>query len=379
MSERQLQFRVGVFVILAMIATVVMVFEFGNLQNRLRPKYRVAIRFRSAVGVAVGTPVRRNGVLIGAVTRVEFDDKSGGLVVQTEIRDGVRLWPDGHVRLVSSLLGDSAVEFMPGHSTKSLKDGDSVEGESSIDPLNMVGRMEQNVSTLIESFEKTSQEWQAVGHNLNQTLETNQGNLHEVVARAADALTQITHTMKVMDETLEATSKLVADPRTQENLRRTLASLPYLTSETQKTLVVVRGAVQKMDDNLTNLEALTGPLSKRGVTLATHLENTLSNLDLLTDQLAQFSKVLNSGDGSIRKLATDPDLYVNLDRSAQSAALLLRNLEPIIRDLRVFSDKVARHPELIGVSGALRGSSGLKYPEDAEPQRAGNGQRQPQQ
>jgi|HubBroStandDraft_6_1064221.scaffolds.fasta_scaffold98285_3 phospholipid/cholesterol/gamma-HCH transport system substrate-binding protein len=378
MSERQLQFRVGVFVIAAMVATVMMIFQFGNLQNRLRPKYRIAIRFRSAVGISVGTPIRRNGVLIGSVTGVDFDDKSGGLVVHTEIRDGVRLWPDGHVRLVSSLLGDSAVEFTPGRSTKALKDGDVVEGESAIDPLNMVGRMEQNVSTVIESFEKTSQEWQTVGHNLNQMLETNQGSLHDVVARAADALTQVTHTMKVMDETLEATSKLVADPQTQENLRRTLAALPYLTSETQKTVSAVRGAVQKMDENLGNLSALTGPLSKRGVTLATHLENTLSNLELLTDQLAQFSKVLNSGDGSIHKMATDPDLYVNLDRSAQSAALLLQNLQPIIRDLRVFSDKVARHPELIGVSGVLKGSSGIKYPEEGEPGRTNNAQRPPQ-
>jgi phospholipid/cholesterol/gamma-HCH transport system substrate-binding protein len=375
MSERQLQFRVGIFVILATVATVVMVFEFGNLQNRLRPKYRIAVRFRSAVGISIGTPVRRNGVLIGSVTSVQFDDRNGGLVAYTAIKDGVRLWPDGHVRLVSSLLGDSAVEFLPGHSTKSLKDGDTVEGESSVDPLNMVGRMEQNVSTVIDSFEKTSQEWKTVGHNLNQMLETNQGSLHTVVARAADALTQVTHTMKVMDETLEATSRLVADPRTQENLRRTLEALPYLTSETQKTVTAVRGAVQKMDQNLANLGALTAPLSKRGVTLATHLENTLSNLETLTDQLAQFSKVLNSGDGSIRKLATDPDLYVNLDRSAQSAAILLRNLEPIVRDLRVFSDKVARHPELIGVSGVLRGSSGLKYPEDAEPARTGGAQR----
>src|SRR5579863_756525 len=161
MSERQLQFRVGIFVILATVATAVMVFEFGNLQNRLRPKYTVAIRFRSAPGISIGTPVRRNGVLIGSVTSVQFDDRTGGLLVHAAVRDGVRLWPDGHVRLVSSLLGDSAIEFQPGHSTKSLKDGDTVEGEPAVDPLNMVGRMEQNVSTLIESFEKTSQEWQA--------------------------------------------------------------------------------------------------------------------------------------------------------------------------------------------------------------------------
>jgi phospholipid/cholesterol/gamma-HCH transport system substrate-binding protein len=31
-----------------------------------------------------------------------------------------------------------------------------------------------------------------------------------------------------------------------------------------------------------------------------------------------------------------------------------------VRDLKIFSDKVARHPEIIGVGGALRGSSGLK-------------------
>ena len=35
---------------------------------------------------------------------------------------------------------------------------------------------------------------------------------------------------------------------------------------------------------------------------------------------------------------------------------------PVVEDLRIFSDKVASHPELIGVSGALRSSSGVKNP-----------------
>ena len=40
--------------------------------------------------------------------------------------------------------------------------------------------------------------------------------------------------------------------------------------------------------------------------------------------------------------------------------VLLKNLEPVIRDLRIFSDKVARHPELLGVGGVLKGSAGVK-------------------
>ncbi len=380
MSERQLQFRVGLFVIAATVATVVLVFQFGEIQNYLRPKYTIRIRFRAATGIAVSTPIRRNGVHIGSVTAVEFDDKGGGVVARAAIKDGVRLWPDGRVRLVNSLLGDSAIEFLPGKSDQRLKDGDTVDAEPAIDPLNVVGRMEQNVAVALESFEKTSREWQAVGHHLNQLLDGEQGNIRAVVDRTAEALAQFTHTMKVMDQALEQTSQLIADPRTQDSLRRALTALPQLTAETQRTIIAARKAVEKMDANLQNLGTVTEPLARRGVTLATHLENTLANLDTLSTELAQFAKTINNSDGTIRKFAADPHLYENLNRSAESAAILLRNLEPVIRDLRVFSDKVARHPEIIGVSGALRGSSGLKDPEEAEPGRVTPaGHRQPRQ
>jgi phospholipid/cholesterol/gamma-HCH transport system substrate-binding protein len=370
MSERQLQFRVGLFVSLALASIAGLIFQFGEIQRYLRPKYTVNIRFKSATGIAVSTPVRRNGVLIGSVTAVHFDDENGGLIVRASIKDGVRLWPDGRVRLVSSLLGDSAIEFLPGKSKQALKDGDTVEAEPAVDPLNVVARMEQNVALLIDSFQQTSHEWQAVGHNLNNLLQTNQGNLQTVVARAAEALTDVAHTMKTVDQTLQDASRLIGDPQTQENLRKTMNALPVLADETQRTVAAVRAAVQKMDENLSNLNAVTAPLAKNGVTLATRIENTLANVETLSEELTQFAKMVNSPEGTIHKLAADPQLYVNLNRSAESASMLLRNLEPVIRDLRVFSDKVARHPELIGVSGALRGSSGLKDPEDASaPQR----------
>ena len=37
-----------------------------------------------------------------------------------------------------------------------------------------------------------------------------------------------------------------------------------------------------------------------------------------------------------------------------------RELRPIINDVRVFSDKIARHPESLGVRGALDRRPGLK-------------------
>ena len=53
-------------------------------------------------------------------------------------------------------------------------------------------------------------------------------------------------------------------------------------------------------------------------------------------------------------------VYQSIDAAAASLARVLARTEKIARDLEVFADKVARRPELIGVGGAIRGSSGLK-------------------
>jgi len=115
-----------------------------------------------------------------------------------------------------------------------------------------------------------------------------------------------------------------------------------------------------VNSNLENLQGVTDPLSRRGGSIVGRLDTTLGNLESLTGDLARFSKTVNTPEGSLNRLARDPTLYRNLNDSATSLVVLLKNLEPVIRDLRVFSDKVARHPELLGVGGALKGSAGVK-------------------
>ena len=90
----------------------------------------------------------------------------------------------------------------------------------------------------------------------------------------------------------------------------------------------------------------------------------------VTDSAEQLSKALaevrlllqtfGKGNGSIQKLLTDPTVYQNLDGAAGSLARVMGRAEKITRDLEVFADKIAHRPELIGVGGALRPSSGLK-------------------
>ncbi len=360
MSENQLQFRVGLFVIVAVLAMVAMIFQFGELHTLWQPKYAISVWFESAPSVYHDTPVRRNGVTIGSVSDVRFDDKRGGVIVVLEIRNEVKLRKDARARLVNSLLGDATIEFSPGRDQAFLPAGAVLEGDLPTDPAELITRLDQKFSATVDSFHATSKEWQQVGRNINGLIDTNRGNLNTVVESSVEALHQFTVAMRNAEKTLADTQQIVADPKNQENLRRTLASMPQLVEQTQQTIAAVKSAVEKMDQNLANLNEVTTPLAKRSATLTTRLEVTLTNLEVLSDELAQFAQLLSKQDGSVRKFVEDPELYRNLSQSSGSLAVLLRNLEPVVRDLRIFSDKVARHPELIGVSGALRGSSGIK-------------------
>ena len=112
---------------------------------------------------------------------------------------------------------------------------------------------------------------------------------------------------------------------------------------------------------------MTDPLAKATPSIVTKLDSSLGQLDTLLRELTVIAQIVNQGQGTLSKLANDPTLYDNLNRSAASIPVVLRNLEFIAHDLRIFSDKIARHPELLGVSGALQGSSGLKELPGAAP------------
>jgi phospholipid/cholesterol/gamma-HCH transport system substrate-binding protein len=95
------------------------------------------------------------------------------------------------------------------------------------------------------------------------------------------------------------------------------------------------------------------------------LDGSLGQLESLLTELNTFARVVNSENGSMQRFATDPELYENLNDSAAALSNLVQSLDPVLKDIRIFSDKVARHPELMGVSGAIRPSSGIKEPDEA--------------
>jgi phospholipid/cholesterol/gamma-HCH transport system substrate-binding protein len=86
----------------------------------------------------------------------------------------------------------------------------------------------------------------------------------------------------------------------------------------------------------------------------------LNNFQRLSADLAEFANRINDRRSTLGKLAADTELYDNLNELVLQVDHLSRQLQPVVRDLRVFSDKIARNPEILGVRGAIQRSSGTK-------------------
>jgi ABC-type transporter Mla subunit MlaD len=129
----------------------------------------------------------------------------------------------------------------------------------------------------------------------------------------------------------------------------------------------VGGVVKELKDRVAQTKAILDNVEKATKPLAENVEPTVRNIAKAADELAktmtearQVIALLSRPEGTLGKVATDPQLYNQLVDAATNLNRTLIRAEKIAKDLEVFADKVARKPETIGVGGALRPSTGLK-------------------
>ena len=105
----------------------------------------------------------------------------------------------------------------------------------------------------------------------------------------------------------------------------------------------------------------TKPLGESGPQLVANVEEGTRNLNELLEQFVAFSEALNSGQGTLGKLVHDDEVYQQIQRVVGNAEEITRRARPIVEDVRIFTDKIARDPRQLGVKGALdQRPSGLK-------------------
>jgi phospholipid/cholesterol/gamma-HCH transport system substrate-binding protein len=357
MDERTVQFRVGVMVLATIIILGILLLLFGDLPSLVKGTYEVRFEFAQAPGVTPDTPVRVNGVLIGRVKSVELDARVGVMVV-TKIEEKFELRKTQMGRIGGSLLGDAVIEVVNNPNSRDadkVLPGDTLPGVVAKDPFQAIINLEQDVSAALKSITKTSDDLGAMTRSVNGIINANEGQIQRIIANTDQTVIQLRNTIAGVDQ-------LLSDPVLKENLKRTINGLPVLLDDLSMTLGGIKNTMQLADRNLVNIESLTKPLGERAPRLVESLDRSITQLDGVLTQVSQFTNALNSSQGSLSRLMNDPKLYDDVAATVANLKQLTQKIEPILNDVRVFSDKLARHPETLGVRGLIQGNSGSKFP-----------------
>ena len=110
----------------------------------------------------------------------------------------------------------------------------------------------------------------------------------------------------------------------------------------------------RTDETLKNIQQATKPLAEHGDSIVRNADEALVRLNRTLTDTASLVRAVGQSDGTLNRLLTDPTLYNRLNEILCAAAKKsMPHLEQILKDFGVFADKVARHPESLGVRGAI--------------------------
>jgi phospholipid/cholesterol/gamma-HCH transport system substrate-binding protein len=485
MSERAMRFRIGLFVLLALVMLGSLIILFGAIPTLFKGGRTFVIRFADAPGVTPGTPVRRSGVRVGEVRTVRLDQDTGEVRVAILIEPPYRPRRNDIPTLIVGLLGgDASIDFLPRPQPEGqppldrspLPPDEEMEGERAVtvsslltkasdvvpttqETLDAIRKSIQRVEKMVPLVEDTLKEYREVGRvaremapelrktnlevqevvksvreavpDARKTLESIRDAVPEAretlktireaipdarkalddVAAASRSFTRLSERANVMLETnqekinkgIDNAVKLIdngndvaqraANLLSDENQRAVNATLKntsraserfgdlVLQAETAikegtETMKEAREAVKdsrrimqrgetwldRIEEILTNLQKATKPLAERADSILRNLDETSRSVGDTMGDVRQLFKVFDRSEGTLGKLVNDPSLYNNIDAIACQIARSLPRIDRILKDFETFADKLARHPESIGVGGVVRPGSGLKDP-----------------
>jgi phospholipid/cholesterol/gamma-HCH transport system substrate-binding protein len=391
MDENRLRFGVGVLVISAIGIGIILTFLFGAFPRVLQREYTLLIVFPSAEGIGANTPVVRDGVRIGRVSSIDLLDEGGVLV--TLSMDASKTLPYKYVPRISSgnfVTGDAQLEFvladqarlteldLPGESTDLYRDGDYLDyGQKSESLFDLQEDLLQTFTQIQIAGQAISQAAASVDQ-LSQEVQVVVGGADSKVEQVAD---EAVEALRAFQGTMQDIRAVINDPELRENLETSIAQLPELLQEAQAAfastqttfqsfervgkqfervglvaedaVVSVQTTVDSAQQSVKNIERFTDPLGRRSEELLNQVFDTLTSLERTSTQVEEFGKTLNNSDGTVKRLLEDDDLYWQIRRTVENIENATARVRPILDDVRIFSDKIARDPRQLGVRGAL--------------------------
>ena len=338
------RFRVGIVVLIALIAVMIGIFMVGQRAHLFVKKFPYETRFDSASGLVPGNPVRLNGVTVGNVLEVILSpdpaDRTVRVIYDVDRRAAPRLRKGTKASIKTiGLLGDKYIELeggtaeepeveiggsipqAPGAGIEKLLEG----GGDLLADLSGIARSLKNILKRTEegkgflgALTSESEEGARLSNNLNSTL----ANLNSILRRVDQGqgfAGRLLADQKYGQETGDALKGAVRSlqsvfSRIDESMQNNTGALAALISDPEGKKKLY-GFLDNLSTAAASLGTVIGQLEKGNGTLAILLRDEQFGREF-TGHLKSFSKSLDSigqkldnGTGTAGKLINDPAIF----------------------------------------------------------------------
>jgi phospholipid/cholesterol/gamma-HCH transport system substrate-binding protein len=332
------QMKVGIVALCAFLILFVLVFLLTQSQGFFRSTVTLRTYMDDASGIAEGTPVRLNGILVGSLDKVSLTNaKDPKRTVEFDMQIRKEYLPqipeDSVVGIAASnLLGDKYLNITKGLSSRPAKDGAELKSLQSQDIPELMAQM----SGLLKSFQDLVTR---VG-SLLQGVEEGKGNLglflkdeelyrriNDIAEEGKGLLADIrsskgTFGKLIYDDALyneirapiKRIDAMLADLQAGQGTAGKLLKDPALFDEARSTIVEIKGI-------FADLNAGKGTAGRLFKDEALH-----KRLDELVAKLNSTMDRINSGQGTLGQLTVNPQLYEALTGATREFQSLAKDM-----------------------------------------------------
>jgi phospholipid/cholesterol/gamma-HCH transport system substrate-binding protein len=286
METRAAEIKVGIAVLAAFVVVVLGIMWGKGIKLRSE-RYPIIVRFQNIAGLENGALVLVNGVSKGKVTRITLAPDH--VAVRCRVDKDVRILSDYRITIESvQLMAGSVVEIYPG-----------VEGHPVDTNVPLRGLPSIGISEVVGLIDEFSADFKKVLANMNSVLI----HFDEIVGDSANRL-HVSRSLANLDRGSGDAAEWIAGNR--QSLTR---SISHLEGTLASLDAIVDRSEGKIDESLARFDSASGELQ-----------------GMATD-LRAFVHDLREGEGTLGRLATDPELYNRLNSA-------VANLDSLVQKIR---------------------------------------------
>jgi ABC-type transporter Mla subunit MlaD len=220
------------------------------------------------------------------------------------------------------------------------------------------GDLDPVVRKTLGEIEDVARQYKRVGERVDVLLQTNQDSIDKTIKNFATVAQRLGDLLNEENQ-----KNFAASLKSMQGLSRSLESL---AGQAQKeTLPRLQDTLAKLDSVLLSINKSVTPFSDRSERIAKNLDTSIEQFARVLGTFSASFGTAGQAEGTLQKFLTDPSLFNNLNDASLMVARILPRVDRILKDVEVFADKIARHPESLGVGGAVKPSAGLKDPPGA--------------